>query len=119
MTLWGIYQIIDGRDLNDLASHIDAQFKEYNARIDTRFQEFEVKIDKKLDTRFEEFSVTIDKKLDTQFEEFAILVNKGFTGTQQYIDGRLDRVEEILKDIVEEVSQTHADVTYLRNTTDV
>jgi chaperonin cofactor prefoldin len=51
------------------------------------------------------------------------MINQGFTETQQYIDKRLggmdqrsDKVEGVLKDVVQELNATHEDVRYIRTT---
>lgn len=51
-------------------------------------------------------------------EDLAAMVNKGFTETQKHIDQRIDKVESLQKDMLEELTATHEDVRYVRSTTD-
>jgi hypothetical protein len=44
------------------------------------------------------------------------MINHGFTETQKHMDHRLDKVEQIQKDMLEELTATHEDVRYVRIT---
>ena len=59
-------------------------------------------------------------------EDLAGMVNKGFTGVQNSIDKRFDKMDErlsnvegIQQDMLEEILVTHADVRYLRSGVDI
>lgn len=56
-------------------------------------------------------------------EDLAIMVKHGFDqmptkGDFHKLDSRLDHVEEIQKDMLEELNATHTDVRYIRSTVD-
>lgn len=55
------------------------------------------------------------EKLPTTIEELAVMINTGFTETQKQIT----RVEQIQKDMLEELTDTHSDVRYLRSSVDI
>jgi hypothetical protein len=59
----------------------------------------------------------------TTLEDLAAMINHGFTEAQTYMDKRLggmdqrlDRIDGILKDVVQELTATHEDVRYIRTT---
>jgi chaperonin cofactor prefoldin len=59
----------------------------------------------------------------TTLDDLATMINQGFTQTQKHLDQRLDtmenrlgKVEKVQKDMLEELSATHEDVRYIRNT---
>lgn len=51
----------------------------------------------------------IQKK--TTLDDLAMMVNRGFTGMQ----GSIDAVKDVQKNMLEELITTHADVRYLRS----
>jgi len=55
----------------------------------------------------------------TTLDDLAVMINKGFTETQTHLDQRLDTMEGVLNDAVEELTATHADVRYLRSSVDI
>ena len=62
----------------------------------------------------------------TTLDDLAQMINQGFTETQKHIDQRLDtmdarlgKVEQIQKDMLDELSATHEDVRYLRRSMDM
>ncbi|MBI3442792.1 MAG: hypothetical protein HY007_03430 [Candidatus Sungbacteria bacterium] len=70
------------------------------------------------------------EKKETTIDDLAIMIKHGFDqvatkdelrGLDQrldFVDQRLDKLEEIQKDIFEELNATHADVAYMRRTLD-
>jgi hypothetical protein len=57
----------------------------------------------------------------TTLDDLAAMINEGFTQTQKHIDqrldgmeGRLDKMDDVLKDMAGELTATHEDVRYLR-----
>ena len=65
----------------------------------------------------------------TTLDDLAMMVNKGFTGMQGSINemqgsivqmqGSIAEVKDIQKDMLEELTTTHADVRYLRSGVDI
>jgi hypothetical protein len=55
----------------------------------------------------------------TTLDDLAVMINHGFTETQKHLDHRLDKVEQIQKDMLEELTATHEDVRYLRRSVDM
>src|SRR6266498_4909660 len=62
----------------------------------------------------------------TTLDDLAQMINQGFTETQKHSDQRLDtmdarlgKVEQIQKDMLDELSATHEDVRYLRRSMDM
>jgi hypothetical protein len=55
----------------------------------------------------------------TTLDDLAVMINQGFTETQKHFDHRLDKVEQIQKDMLEELTATHEDVRYLRRSVDM
>jgi hypothetical protein len=55
----------------------------------------------------------------TTLDDLAVMINQGFTETQKHIDHRLDKVEHIQKDMLDELTATHKDVRYLRRSVDM
>jgi hypothetical protein len=59
----------------------------------------------------------------TTLNDLATMINEGFSETQKHLDQRLDTmehrlgtVEQVQKDMLEELTATHGDVRYIRNT---
>ncbi len=75
------------KDKHEIATLINQNF-------DTRFEHFDSKLDQKwgrhLDERFNQFEIRLEKKLDERFEHFAILMNRGFEIQAKWLDERMD-----------------------------
>ncbi len=59
----------------------------------------------------------------TTIEDLAAMIKRGFDQTAtkddfRQLDQRIDKVENIQRDMLEELNATHADVRYIRSTTD-
>jgi uncharacterized coiled-coil protein SlyX len=59
----------------------------------------------------------------TTLDDLVAMINHGFSETQKHLDQRLDAmehrlgtVEQVQKDMLEELTATHGDVRYIRNT---
>jgi hypothetical protein len=58
-------------------------------------------------------------KKPASLDDLAVMITGGFTAMQKHMDQRLDEVEQIQKDMLEELTATHEDVRYLRRSVDI
>ena len=56
-----------------------------------------------------------DSKSQITLDDLAGMVKQGFDA----VGGRIDKVEQVQKDMLEELIATHADVRYLRSSVDI
>jgi hypothetical protein len=64
-----------------------------------------------------------NQRKPTTLDDLATMINQGFTETQHYLDKRLggmdqrlEKMEGVLKDVVQELNATHEDVRAIRTT---
>ena len=101
------------KELARLRQDTNQHFEDMQNQMDSRFTDFEAKMDKKLDSRFTDFEAKMDEKLDSRFAVFGTQIDETLDsrfavfGTQidETLDSRFAASENL---VLEEVDRTRS-----------
>ena len=87
------------QELARLRQDTNQHFEDMQNQMDSRFADFEAKMDTKLDSRFADFGIQVDEKLDSRFAASENLVLEEVDRTRSILESRIDKLDKDVQEL--------------------